>query len=521
MEDSSASSTSSNAQGQDHLETQHSRKADIRHAAVGGLTNFLQVFGALSLPIFHSLIVWAYGPVIYGLYSVGAAAAETFGKLGTMGTDKGLWRYIAAYRISGDHNAVHDSLKSAVLITTVVSVGLGILVFILSSELAPFFGSANYAEAIAWLAPSVPLFALISTFVSATLGAKILKYNLFVRGVAQPFLLVIFALIASFIPSLVSLSIAHIASLTLSLALAAYFVRKVFKAFEARDHSQQSGFRWELLSFSIPLGLSEFLNTIMHRAGLMILAFHLSAKELAAYAACEMLVRAIAGIRNTFDPVISPVLSEAIKKNDHDRMDYNLKLVTRWVVLIAIPILFLMLLFSSEILSLLNKEFSTAGSALALMSVAYGFTACLGLNGWVLVMGGYSWLVLVNNIITAGTTIGLGVLLIPKYGIMGGALATSVSVVLAQALIFVEVGYLKRTQPLSFSSVKIIGVGVVAYLFTYFASEKLGFEGEMRFFVEAPIYIICFLVLWRLFAFEEDDLHLLQNIKAKMRISRT
>lgn len=493
------------------------RKADIRHAAVGGLANLLQIFGAVSVPLFHWMVVWAFGPVAYGLYAVAATVAETGGRLATMGSDKSLWRYIASHRLKKEEAQVKEVLKTALQASAFGGLIVAGLVFFLARQLAPYFGDIQNSEAIRWLAPSAPLYALIAVIVSASLGAKVVRFNLLVKGVAQPLLLILCAALMIPFARFETLAMAHLVSLLLTLILAWWTLRFVFPHFSIRSCFKSFSPRWDLLRFSIPLGGSDVLNMLMHRASVVILAFFLEPSEIAAFAACEMLVRAIAGVRNAFDPIISPILSEAMSEKDLDRVAFNLKMTTRWVLFLVLPASGLMILFAPEILSLLNESFASAAAILATLVVAYGINSALGLTGWVLVMGGYSWLVLLNQAITASATLGMAFYFIPKLGLWGAGIATAISVVFSQVLNAVEVLVLQKIWALSWAFFRLLIAGLIAFGLTYFLLEQAEWSGWLRSFGGGSIFITIYLLCWRVFAFQEDERMIFEKLKQRVK----
>lgn len=477
--------------------------------AVGGLVNMLNVLGALAVPALHALIVWAYGPVVYGLYAVGATLAEVTSKLATLGCDKGLLRAIPAHRIEGQNQRALDSVWTAFFCVLLTSVGLSSLVFLGADSLSPFFGENDYSEAISWLSPTIGLMAITNIFVSATLAAKLVRFNLLVRGFVQPLLLLLFVALFSAQPSLRNLSLGVLVAFFLTSLVGAWTVFKVFREYY---RSKKFRFQKELIQFSFPLGLSEFLNILLHRASLLILAFYVSPIEMAAYAACEMLVRAIAGVRNAFDPILSPVISEALQEKDFLRVEYNLKLTTRWVIALAVPVVCAFLFFGRDVLELIDPQFKNAALILIVLSLGYALNSALGLNGWVLTMAGHSWLLLFNNGVSALANVALALVLIPQFGILGGAIATSAGVVVMVILIFAQVSRMKKIQPLSWASARIILIGALSLIALLWISPQLPEVGLVRIILGMSFFLIAYVILWRLFAFEKEDQQLLDKV---------
>ena len=158
------------------------QRDDARHAAVGGGTNLLAVIAGLALPVYHGMVARLYGAGTYGLYALGLGVTEVIARLGAIGTDKGLLRHIPSHRIAGEEDLVRRSLSTAFWLSLLGASLLGAIAFGLAGPLAALQRKPETVIAIRLLAPSTPFAALIVVLVSATMAAKVMRYNLFVRG---------------------------------------------------------------------------------------------------------------------------------------------------------------------------------------------------------------------------------------------------------------------------------------------------------------------------------------------------
>lgn len=462
------------------------RRQDVRHAAVGAGTNFLAILAGLSEAAFHPLAAHLFGTAFYGIYRWGVSCVEPLLRLSPMGTDKGLLRHIASHRVAGETELVQRSLRTAFWLTLVASLLLASLVFLFAGPLATLQGKPEVATAIRFLAPSLPCSALILVLISATMAAKTMRYNLLVRGVVQPFSLLLLACLFGLLaPTLGGLCAAHVLAMALALALAFWSAARVFRAMPlaralwpaARASDTAPGFapffHGEMVRFSIPMGLSEFLNSILQRTDIILIAFFAGPETLGIYAGAEALSRVASNIRYAFDPVASPVLSEALRQKDMGRLRYNLRLMTRWTTIITVPLLLSMIVFRNELLRFFPQAFVAAGPALVVLLFGHLLNGTLGLTGWVIAMAGRSRLVLLNNLICASVNVVLCCILIPRMGLLGAALSSASSVALMQTLMLVEVALLYRVHPFSAGFFKALAAGAVVLLLAEFAVAAL------------------------------------------------
>jgi O-antigen/teichoic acid export membrane protein len=174
----------------------------------------------------------------------------------------------------------------------------------------------------------------------------------------------------------------------------------------------------------------------------------------ALYAAAEFVTRVIANPRYVFDHVIAPVLAEALHAGDRARVRYNLALVTRWVVTAASPIAATVIVLRAEILGLYGAPFVASSPTLVVLALANLVSGALGLTPYVIAMGGRSRLMLLNNLGAAALNIALGVLLVPRVGVIGAAVAVLASATAFQVALTLETWALERVHPFAMPLVK-------------------------------------------------------------------
>ena len=474
------------------------RRQDVRHAAVGAGTNFLAILAGVSEAAFHPLAAHLFGTAFYGIYRWGVSCAEPLLRLSPMGTDKGLLRHIASHRVAGEAELEQRSLRTAFWLTLAASLSLALLAFLFAGPLATLQGKPEVATAIRLLAPSLPCSALILVLISATMAAKTMRYNLLVRGVAQPFsLLFLAALFGMVFPTLGGLCAAHVLAMALTLTLAFWSAARVFRsvplaralwpAARASDATPRAApfFHGEMVRFSLWLGIAEFLNSILQRTDVILIAFFAGPESLGIYAGAEALSRIASNIRYAFDPVASPVLAEALRLKDMARLRYNLQLMTRWTTIITVPLILAMIVFRSELLRFFPQAFAAAAPVLVILLMGHLINGTLGLTGWVIAMAGRSRLILINNLVSASCNVVLCCLLIPRMGLLGAALSSAFSVALLQTIQLVEVALLYRVHPFSRGFFKALAAGAAVLLLAEFAVGALDLPPVARLLLQA------------------------------------
>src|SRR4051794_24714914 len=95
--------------------------ADAAHAARGGL---LQLLGAIAqglMPIYHVLVARLFGQATFGLYQTSLVIVELCTRLGWMGGDRAMHRFIAGHRAAGEDEMAQRAFGGALRLTGSVS----------------------------------------------------------------------------------------------------------------------------------------------------------------------------------------------------------------------------------------------------------------------------------------------------------------------------------------------------------------------------------------------------------------
>jgi O-antigen/teichoic acid export membrane protein len=439
------------------------RPADAAHAARGGL---LQLVGAIAqglMPIYHVTVARLFGQATFGLYQTSLVVVELCTRLGWMGGDRAMHRFIAGHRAAGEDEMAQRAFGGALRLTASVSAIVAIALVFASGTIAAFTHKPGLAQMLPIMAALIVPATATMVLVAATLGNKVMRVNLIVRAVGEPIMLLLAALCAFALgggPR--RLAAAHVsASLTVFTgavvgACVVFGRHWVARALRLPRHPR-------LMGFVLPVAGSEVGNTVLQKADLFILSFFVPDRTIAIYAASEFLGRIAANVRYAFDSVAAPVLSEAIHLHDRERLHYNLALMTRWVATLSVPLAVTMVGLRGDLLALYGPGFVAGTSLVCIWTATHLVNGSFGLISHVLTMSGRSRLYMGNQIVAAATNVGLCLLLIPRFGMTGAAVSALISVTLPLVLALIEVWAIERVHPFEVGLAKpfVAGVGML------------------------------------------------------------
>jgi O-antigen/teichoic acid export membrane protein len=383
-------------------------------------------------------------------------------RAGPVGSVGSLHRFIAGHRATHQEDLAQRALGTGIRLTTAVSTILALGAALLAPLLARAWDEPSLATTLPIMAPAVLLSAMTLVLVAATLGAKVQRMNLYVRGIAEPALLLAAVVVAWRLGGgLRNLAAAYVFTSVLVAALAVAACARVFGGAYLRQavaSERHPGF----LRFALPFGVSDVMSAILQRADAFLVATFAGFDGLAVYAAAEYVTRLIANPRYLFDHILAPVIAEALHVGDRERVRYNLALMTRWVTTACAPIAVTVIVLRGEILSLYGGAFAAGAGALVILAIAHFFIGCLGLTPYVVAMGGRSRLLLLNNFGAAALNVALGVVLVPRMGISGAAIAVLVSATAFQVALTIEAWIIERVHPFTAALAKPVVAAMVA-----------------------------------------------------------
>ena len=489
---------------------------DVSHAARSGAIQVLTVAGQALLTVTHVLLARLFGPVVFGGYQACLAILEMLTRTGTGGADKGMLRYVAAHRARGEGDLVRSALGTGLRLAVGIAGTLALGLIAASGVVAHVTHQPALADALRVMAPAIVFTGCVYVLVNASLAAKVTHANFVVRGLGEPMLLMAAGLLAAVAGrTLIQLAVAHVLAAAATFALAVFVVGRVFGRGEIARAVRAPWLRG-FAPFSIPLGVGELMNTILQRADILLLTAFVGPKATAVYAASEFISRVVGNARYVFDGIAAPVFSEALHLGQRERLHQNLQLLTRWVATAAAPIAVTVIALRHELLSLYGPAFQAGAGTIVVLATAHLINAIFGLAGYVLLVSGRSRLLLANNVAVAIVNVAAGLILIPRFGLMGAAIASLAGVVLLHTLVIIQVRLAHGIYPISWSTLKpLVSTAVMLGVEMGIDAQLAGWAGRVPLAI--AVGLASYLAVNAALGLAPEDRQLIARIVARVR----
>lgn len=379
----------------------------------------------------------ALGPVGYGVYEGAKNFVTILASFAPLGTDKGVVYFGARQREAGDLGA----LRGTVLMTWIAALVGGPVIAALAAGLVwAALGGADWAIAILepigaleeglpqvllLMLPAVAVWSVLLAAVGTLRGLKDMRSQTLAYLVVLPIGMLGAASLALAGFGVEAVALGFVAANALALLVAIPLVQRRLKPLIA---DVQAKWSWStMMAYSLPESFSSMLFRVNQWADtLMVLALAGTAETgLYRIAVTLAMIGEIPAV--AVNTMFQPVLAEMVQAGDPKQLRRVLRIVTRWMVILAAPVYLGVYVGIDVLLSAWNDEYAASGGALTILlwgQAAYVLTVPVNA---LIPMSGRARLNLGNATAAAALNIGLNAWLIPTHGIEGAATATGIS----------------------------------------------------------------------------------------------
>lgn len=361
-----------------------------------------------------------------------------------LGADTGLVRFCSASVATGRNDELRPLVRIAVVPVAITGAVLVVMAWIFAPQLAGFISASPgvpTVELVRTLAPFVVVASLLAVVLGATRGLGSVTAFTALQHVALPlgrFALVSAAILAG--AGLMDVLRAWIVPLPLIAVVAvAVLVRKLARRADSRAVSPSSasvatGLRGRFWGFSGSRGVAAAVEILLEWVDVLIVAAFRSPAEAGIYAVVSRSVRAGQVVHQAARIAVAPMVSAALARGDLAEGRRLYIVVTRAMVLLSWPFYLLLACFAPGVLAIFGAGFGPGSGALTIMSLTMALAAAAGMVQTVLLMGGKSSWQLADKSAALAVNVGLNLVLVPAWGIVGAAVAWAVTVVIDTAL---------------------------------------------------------------------------------------
>jgi O-antigen/teichoic acid export membrane protein len=334
---------------------------DINALAKGGRTNMIGFVMRLAARLpFLFIAGRAYGPDIVGRYAIAVLVIEFAALVATLGLKRGLAQALSTTERPQAH-VVFDAVVVAMLASALAAgllIGFPEVLFPNSAPtgLDRFLPLAIFATA----ASDVTLAALAYR---GNIGASVTA-----RAIVEPWTISIAALAFSYVSARDGLLYSYLLSMTA--ALVASMVPFLREFGVPRDWRPQPHRIWALARANAPLAGADAIEWATRNIDRFILALLFSPAVVGIYYMAQQVASVPQKLKSSFDPVLGPVITQALAADDRKAVAKQVRQVGFWVTTAQAALAVMASIPAEGIMGLLGREFVAGATALCILLVA-------------------------------------------------------------------------------------------------------------------------------------------------------
>ena len=483
-----------------------------------GVSLLGSVFGKIFALFSQVIIARCLGPALLGIYGILVMILSFFSVIFKWGLDLVAPRFIPEYQVKNEKEKLKGFIWFTVLFSFLFSL-LGVLILVFSKDfLEEFFKKKGLAEGVFWFSFSLPLLILTTLLGAITRGFKVIRYEAFGNSFLKPFFqfLVVFVFLYFLGWKLKGVILGYFLASLFALFYLFWGLRKIFpQVFSLSPLKIEAK---KILKAGFFVTIASLFSFIGTQLDIFLLGYFKPAKIVGFYKCALGISSLMLFLGMAFNSLFLPLISESYQKRDSRALAKYFKTATRWQFYSALIFGTIVFLSYKEILLVFGKEFLLAKSALFLLILAQIINLFLGSTGGILVMIKKEKWETFNNFFFLGTNLILGLILIPKFSLLGASLMILIGLSLSKILRLIEVYKFLKIHPFELKMLK----GVLASILSFgiaFLIKKSFFSSlhyVLNIFLSSLVLFFTFIFFLFLFKIEKEEKILLQKFFYKI-----
>ncbi len=472
------------------------------------------------------LLARSLTPEGYGQIGIANSFLAIIGMITLLGIPVALTRQIALHRVHKDKKAENETIRSGLWISVPLTFIFILIVFYFSKWFAVHvFHDEGLIPIFRLFAFIIPLFALDQLFGAILLGYQRVKaytsiHDFFRFGLTLCLLFLFFQLLK---PSSILAGWAYFYGFLGAVFVYVLVTRKhlagIFRLPNLRSETTR-----HLLHFSWPLVLSSLLWILIPRTDILMLGYFTTIHLVGIYNSAVPMAEIISLFSRAFIPVFIPVFTGLISQKKNSEIKELYKLITRWVLIVSIPMIWVIFIGAEPVLVFVfGSKYMEAIVPLQILACAYFIPLFAGPTSSFLTTLGKTKIILYDTVFIYLLSVLLNLLLIPKYGLNGAAIATAASFICHRVLTLIQIYQYSQLNPFNHRYFKLVVTGILssAFFFQFLHQYLNGANDIVKFILIFDVTIILYALLLMLFRiFDEDDAMVFRSIWIRLMKSK-
>lgn len=387
---------------------------------VGALTNQAAMFAAISV------MAWL-GQRQVGRYATCLALLALLSLLSLAGFRSALTRFVAMHVADGDAARLRGTVRLGLGLTLAGSVVVALALALVAPWAARRLNDPSLETGIRLVALALPASAFSDAALSATQGWRTQRPFTLIGRIFEPVLrlaLMTGAILLGlgFEGAMAALVVAAWAAALLSARALTTRMSGVPKVRPLHDLRA-------IFSFSMVSWVSALAATGLIWVDTLLLGALTNQRHVGSYNVATRLVMLAVFVMAPINAAFTPHMAHLLHRGEREEAARAYGTASRWILGLSMPAFVVLVVFPHQLLTYFGKGYAAAAAVTVILAFGQLVSAAAGPCGTVLNMSGRVGLNMVDNVAVLVLNVVLNLVLIPRYGIVGAAVAWSASLV--------------------------------------------------------------------------------------------
>jgi O-antigen/teichoic acid export membrane protein len=369
------------------------------------------------------------GATEFGVYALGLAAFNLVSTLAVAGLDSAALKFLPAAMATTNSMHVRSTIRVLLTLSLLFGSSFGVLLYLVTPYISEFiFHVPASGRVLSIFAIGIPAFAISCVLIASLQAFHDIVWRATIKYICEPLLRIALAVLLLWMGCAALGAAASFVIATITTALLALFpIRNHLGLSYVQDGVQLPA--GTVLRFSLPLLSSLVFASVATRSDILLLGYWTEPEQVGIYSAAFQTASILILTLGAMESIATPLFSHSVARDDYVELARLYKTVLRWSLSVALPLFLVMTLFAKEVISVFGSDFESGALSLSILAFGQIINAATASTHNVLVLTGHSRMVMWNSIGVGILQIGVHMLLIPRFGMLGAAVGTTSAIV--------------------------------------------------------------------------------------------
>ena len=389
--------------------------------------------------IYRFLMASLLGPASYGILTITLQFQGIFQVLSAAGLPPAIAKYISEYNALDEEALARQTIYTSLKIMIILGIffGLAMFFFVAPWLAFNFFNKPEALIPLQFIGLITPFSVIVGAFRGSFQGVYKMEYILATRTVEQIFMIVFATLLVllglsaagAVLGSVLGFAASAVLSLILFLKYMGKYIPQPKKGYKF-PVKEELKLAKRLVFFAFPVTITALAEMGIYSICTFVMGVFLSSTLIGYFGAADPIARLPLVISISVATTILPASSAAFSTKNQNLLNKYVSYAFKYGMILVIPMCIGIAMLSGPIMSLVyftRPEYVLGATALSILVIGMTFYSMFAISSSIIQGIGNPRIPM--YILLAGTSITLILnwIMVPLYGIEGGALATSIA----------------------------------------------------------------------------------------------